>query len=535
MTSLHELIEANKEEILRHWTNRMIDSAFAEGLSVPELVGVMPEYLSSLGGGLPSDPAQLDAVQGELVERHLSSRLRQGATLNEILSEFATLSRCVAASLDRAPRDSQPTTRDAARMFTELHTACVSSMRIFNEQLLEDEQTMKRYLRLLQRAADHGGELDDGRRPIGPLLEEALGLIVRALGARAAAFHLYDNGGQRIAAVASGVAGDAVEAQVSAMDDSALPHTPADPTNPVEFTALEPGERLRESGVGALVAVRPAARHALRCVLYIAAGRGRSFLSHEIRLAQSLSEALLIHLDHAQLCSTLLVRAAEATAECQLRERFVSILMHDLAGPLEAARAGVAAMAGVPGAAAVGLELGRVTGMVNGLVDAHRIRAGHPLPMRIEPCDLVVLAREVIEELRAIHGDRFLLRGNQAVPGMWSADQLRRAIWNLGDNAIKFGAEDRAVIITVKRREGGAELAVNNQGPEIPLADQTSLFEPFRVARSGRGHPAGWGLGLTLVWGCAEAHGGGVEVKSSARRGTTFHLLLPYDARPYAD
>jgi len=118
---------------------------------------------------------------------------------------------------------------------------------------------------------------------------------------------------------------------------------------------------------------------------------------------------------------------------------------------------------------------------------------------------------------------------------MWSADQLRRAIWNLGKNAIQFGAQDGAVIISVKRRDGGAELAVNNQGPEIAAADQASLFDPFRIARTGRGHPPGWGLGLTLVWGCAEAHGGGVEVESSARRGTTFHLFLPYDARPYAD
>src|SRR6185503_385631 len=153
MIALHDFIELHKDEILRHWTNRMIDSSFAEGLSVPELVGVMPDYLSSLGAAPPSDPGHLDGAQHDLIERHLAHRLRQGATLNEILSEFSTLSRCVAATLDRAPADAQVLTRDAARMFTELHGACVSSMRIFNEQLLEDEQTMKRYLRLLQRAA----------------------------------------------------------------------------------------------------------------------------------------------------------------------------------------------------------------------------------------------------------------------------------------------------------------------------------------------------------------------------------------------
>ncbi len=159
MVTLHDLIETHKDEILRQWTSRMTESAFAEGLSAPELVGAMSEYLSSLGAASPADPIQLDGEQRELVERHLASRLRQGATLNEILSEFASLSRCVAAILDREPREAQPSARDAARMFTELHAACVTSMRIFNEQLLEDEQTMKRYLRLLQRAVDHGGAL----------------------------------------------------------------------------------------------------------------------------------------------------------------------------------------------------------------------------------------------------------------------------------------------------------------------------------------------------------------------------------------
>lgn len=539
MIALHDFIELHKEEILRQWTDRMIDSAFAEGLSVPELVGVMPVYLSSLGAAPPSDPGQLDAVQRDLVERHLAHRLRQGATLNEILSEFASLSRCVAAALDRPASDAQVRTRDAARMFTELHAACVSSMRIFNEQLLEDEQTMKRYLRLLQRAADRGGELDDGGRPIQPLLEEALWLICRALGARAAALHLEDTRtGERIASVAAGVAGDAIEAHLCAPGRTAAATLPAADSE-VEYAELAVSDGLRASGVESLIAVRPGPRHALRCALYIGAERHGMFLAHEIRLAENLAAALLIHLDHAHLCTALVARAAEAHAESELRERFVSILMHDLAGPLAAARAGAERLDGVPGAAAdasvVAHELDRVVAMVNSLVDAHRIRAGHPLPVELAACDLAALAREVIEELRTVHGDRFLLRGNRSVPGMWSADQLRRAIWNLGENAVRFGAKEGAVIITVKHRDGGAELAVNNQGPDIAIEDQASLFDPFRVGRSGRGQPPGWGLGLTLVWGCAEAHGGKVEVESTARRGTTFRLFLPCDARPYAD
>ena len=540
MSSLHQVIEQHRDDILQRWRHQVGESAFAEGLSHSELAGVIPEYLTSLGSTPASDPTQLDGIQRDLVERHLSNRLRQGATLNEILSEFATLSRCVASTLDSEPKESQPSTRDAARMFTELHAACVNSMRIFNEHLLEDEQTMKRYLRLLQRAADHGGDLEDGQRPLRPLLEEALDLIRRALGGHAAALILFDSrSGERIASASSGAAGGAVEVYAASLGRGPRTIAPKDGIADVEFATFDVADTLGDAGVATLLEVRPEARHALRGELYVGVGPGRSFLPHEIRLLESLGEALIIHLDHSHLCAALAARAADATAESQLRERFVSTLMHDLAGPLVAARSAAEGLADLPGAgagvAAVVHELDRVGEMVDGLVDAHYIRAGHRLPMHIASCDLMKLAREVIEELRAEHGDRFLLRGNASVPGMWSADQLRRAIWNLAENAIKFGEPDRAVVITVKRRDGSAELAVNNQGQEIASEDQAALFRPFRIAQSGRNHPAGWGLGLTLVWGCAEAHGGGVEVESSARRGTTFRLSLPYDARPYAD
>lgn len=75
MSNVHDVIEANKDEIIRLWMHGIGESPFAEGLSPSELSGVMPEYLASLGNGVTGDPAQLAEVQTELIERHLSSRL----------------------------------------------------------------------------------------------------------------------------------------------------------------------------------------------------------------------------------------------------------------------------------------------------------------------------------------------------------------------------------------------------------------------------------------------------------------------------
>ena len=80
-----------------------------------------------------------------------------------------------------------------------------------------------------------------------------------------------------------------------------------------------------------------------------------------------------------------------------------------------------------------------------------------------------------------------------------------------------------------------ADLSVHNEGPAISREDQAQLVKPFSLPRSGRGTPRGWGLGLTLVWGCVEAHGGRLEIESEPSKGTTFKLTLPFDARPYAD
>ena len=78
------------------------------------------------------------------------------------------------------------------------------------------------------------------------------------------------------------------------------------------------------------------------------------------------------------------------------------------------------------------------------------------------------------------------------------------------------------------------ELAVHNDGPVIPAEDRAILFEPFSRAISVRAAAErGWGLGLTLVKGCVEAHGGAVEIESEPEKGTTFTLRFPSDARPF--
>ena len=530
MRTVHELVDANRDEILRRWVQGTRESAFAEDLSASELAGVMPDYLGSLGRIGIDDAVLLSEQQLGLIEKHLSNRLRQGSTLNEILTEFAVLGRVVAWCFDSSDDDWRPSTRDAANLFAELHLACIAAMKIFNEQLLEDEQPVKRYLRLLQNLAGATELLpDSGHPPI--LMKEALSLIRKAARAQSVSLRLYGaKSDELILAASTGDAEDLIEDYLGSVVRGG------------DVIALETNAPLRARGIHSLLELRLSARQTLRGVMYIGVGEGVTLSPSELRQVATLGEALAIHLDHAQLCTALRLKAAEAVAECQLRERFVSMLMHDLAGPLDAAKASAAALLaphradrGEVLAARIVHEVGRAEEMVGVLVDAHRIRAGHRLPMRLTRCSLATLTRDTLAELRASYGDRFIFEADADVWGMWSADQLRRAAWNLASNAIKYGAKDSPVLISVRGSAEGAELVVHNEGAAIPAEEQADLFRPFSLPHSGRGHPAGWGLGLTLVWGCAEAHGGRVEVSSLPGRGTTFKLVIPYDARPYAE
>ncbi|MGK3974406.1 ATP-binding protein [Sorangium sp. So ce118] len=225
----------------------------------------------------------------------------------------------------------------------------------------------------------------------------------------------------------------------------------------------------------------------------------------------------------------------------QVREQCMSFITHDLRGSMTAAMyaAEVIGMdrAGYDPQVLAGKivrSLSRMDEMIRTLLDVQRLRAGHGIPLLLGACDLVAIAREVIDDLASFHDKRPVLRGEARVEGIWSQGELRRAIWNLASNALKYGESGAPVVITVEKMSEHAVVAVHNEGPPIPAEDQAHLFAPFVRTRSAMaGGQRGWGLGLTFVHGCAEAHGGRVTLVSDAERGTTFTLELPLDSRPH--
>jgi PAS domain S-box-containing protein len=228
--------------------------------------------------------------------------------------------------------------------------------------------------------------------------------------------------------------------------------------------------------------------------------------------------------------------------EKDLKERFVSTLTHDLRNPLSAAYAIVQLIARYPCEKGQHRELAtrgmqsiqRVDRMITNLLDVSRMKAGESLPISVTRCDLKEVLAEVHAELVTTHGSQFVVLSDESVVGYWDCESLKRVIENLASNAVKYGDPTTPITLSLQVREDRAHLKVHNFGPAIQSKDISSLFEPFqRVTQNDVNPKKGWGLGLSLVRGIAEAHGGMVKVESYPREGTTFTVDLPLDSRPF--
>ncbi len=224
------------------------------------------------------------------------------------------------------------------------------------------------------------------------------------------------------------------------------------------------------------------------------------------------------------------------------RDEVVSIVSHDLRNPL-----GV-----VSGAAELLLDLPldeaerrkqadiilrsarRMSRLIEDLLDVARIEAG---AFRIAPTPVSVagVLRELEEEFSGQASDAGIaLEVRVPTPDLTLyADGARvlQALANLVGNALKFTAEGGTVgVFAEARTPEEIVLRVMDTGPGIEAEELAHLFDRFwQAERTGR---AGSGLGLVIVRGIAEAHGGSVEVESEPGRGSTFSLVLPSVAAP---
>ncbi len=238
------------------------------------------------------------------------------------------------------------------------------------------------------------------------------------------------------------------------------------------------------------------------------------------------------------------VGISEATAtfadyQYRLREQFISTLAHDLRNPLTAVKAAAQLNLRHPENMATTQMLSarivdsivRTERMIQDLLDSNLVQAGQSLPLNFKRNDMRVIIKMTLEETTTAMGDHFKFEpGENPVFGNWDSEYVKRAIENLAVNAVKHGDPTRTVIVTLTEGDGTVAIAIHNEGPPISASDMQTIFNPYlRVAKTKTLGKPGWGIGLSLVKGVAEAHGGTISVQSGEKSGTTFTLTLPID------
>lgn len=530
MRAIPDLIARRKSAIVDRWVEGARRAASARGLNRPKLINLIPAYVSTLGHAPSEAPAP---EQQQLIETHLSGRLRQGFELSEALLEFSLLARAVGDELAALPPSAQPPAEEVAQLFEELYIATTLVTKIYSGHLMEDEQLEKRYARLIQDVVSEAIQAGDGDLPIRAQMTGVLDLVREALGADAAALLLYDAKSERLVSTAStGLAGGSLEEYIAEVSPQSFVGKVATEPHAVfvrdtDTTPLGLSDSLRSSGIRSLLGVRLSAAEGLVGVLFVGSKRQRTFTPSEVRRLESLGDRLTLHIENAQLSA----RLREKLGQLQL---FVDVLAHDLRGPLTTALLSAAALRDGPSDQATMIDrversLRRADRMLTGLLDAHRVAAGELLPIHSTEADLDSLLSDVADEADAPERRRVHVRATGRMRGIFDPELVRRAVWNLIANALSYGDPGAPVTLTAQGSDDGFVIEVHNEGSPIPQPDQAQLFKPFtRVGTAANDVPRGWGLGLALVAGCAAAHGGSVSVRSEPGEGTTFRLAIPW-------
>jgi signal transduction histidine kinase len=219
------------------------------------------------------------------------------------------------------------------------------------------------------------------------------------------------------------------------------------------------------------------------------------------------------------------------------RQMFLAILGHDLRNPLNSIVMSAELLGIVPldtnsrlAASQIKASALAMGEMIGDLLIFTGSGLGAAMPLAPASMDLKILCEEVINEITSACPTAvvsFQARGE--LTGFWDAARLRQLISNLLGNALQHGCGE--VDISVSSEGTDAMLVVHNGGQPIPAEVLPTLFDPLVRGAASESpkarRPGSIGLGLYIAREVATAHGGTIDVKSTAETGTTFTVRLP--------
>jgi two-component system sensor histidine kinase KdpD len=268
--------------------------------------------------------------------------------------------------------------------------------------------------------------------------------------------------------------------------------------------------------------------------------RIRAFSAEEQALLGAFATQAAIAVDRANLAAEAgLVAGLEAAGD--LKTALLAAVSHDLKTPLVAIKTAATSLLD-PGVQwdeasrrdfleAIDEEADRLTRMVDNLLDLSRIEGGVLRPRR-EWYDAAELVADVVGRFSPRMTDRAVaVHVDPALPLLYlDYVKIGQVLANLLENVLRHTPGGSPVRIEAVRNGNAAVFSVSDEGPGLPLALRSRLFDIFYQAGDDRA--AGHGIGLAICKGLVEAHGGRIWATSHPGGGTTFAFSLPLAPGP---
>lgn len=228
------------------------------------------------------------------------------------------------------------------------------------------------------------------------------------------------------------------------------------------------------------------------------------------------------------------LRGATARArEDRSRAELVATVAHELRSPLTSVKGFTATLLGKWDRftdeqrrlmlETVNSDADRVTRLITELLDIARIDSGR-LEIRRQVVDLPAAVERHVESIVAAGQDRsrFRVDVRQPLPELWAdPDKVNQVLGNLLENSVQHGAG--AVDVVVEPHDGGVAVTISDEGEGVPPDLAERVFTKFWKG----GRRGGTGLGLYIVKGLVEAHGGSITLDRSPAGGALFRFVLP--------
>lgn len=253
---------------------------------------------------------------------------------------------------------------------------------------------------------------------------------------------------------------------------------------------------------------------------------------------QDIDEQKHLEAQRARLFDAERTARERAEAASRMREDLIAIVSHDLRNPLsaisvsaEVLRTGIAGAAGSQNERllqTISRSTTRMNRLISDLLDVASIEAG-ALSMRQGTHDATGLMREAIEMMLPMAVEKSLLLEAVDCPSgldvLVDKERVLQIFSNLIGNAVKFTREGGHISLSARDEGTFVAFSVADNGLGLSEEHLPHVFDRYWQAhKEGR---LGIGLGLSVVKGVVDAHGGKIWVESTLGKGTTFHFTLP--------